>query len=87
MYTCASLTYSTLAVAGFTDLPWDGATNEKKEKRYKEMMRDRNPIVSDVQDLLQNTLEGIYVRSSDIVLVDRLEGVPMKLRLAPEMGS
>jgi hypothetical protein len=83
VYTCASLTYSVLAIAGFVDLSWEHSSREERNKRQANMLRDRNVIVSDVQDLLEGTSSGRFTKSSDIVLVEKLDGVPERLQLIP----
>ncbi len=80
-YTCASLTYSALAVAGLTDLPVGFATSAERTKRRDDMVLDRMVTVVDVEELLERTATKSYSTSSDVLNVVRLSRVPHRLTL------
>lgn len=83
-YTCASLCYSMLAVAGFTDLRDPNAKKEDRNARREEMKLNRNVLTEDVRVLLENTQKGLYAKSKDIILVQELNDIPYKLKKTPQ---
>lgn len=82
-YTCASLTFSALAVAGLSDITDPGfasdLTRKQRAERKETMLRDRNVTVSDVLDILDGTMSSRYAKTSDVALVSKLKCVPHPL--------
>ena len=85
-YTCASLTFSALAIAGLTDLT-AGTDRETRHARQDTMLQDRMVTVVDVYDMLTRASRGYSSMSSDVITVVKLDGVPHKLSLKIETGK
>lgn len=86
-YTCASLTYSTLAVAGLTDVPRDIGSVLIRGARKEEMVKDRMVTIQDVVELIEGTATGQYSTSTDVLEVERLASIPHRLSMKPKKNK